>query len=89
MIERLPNHYRSACKEHCALWERCRAQALAAGQPIVLGDLAAEQLAAAGSITRALDLWNGNGRPPENEAEATLMEALREAGQVLDRIANG
>lgn len=89
MIERLPNNYRSACKEHCALWERCRAHALMTGQPIVLGDLAAEQLAAAGSISRALDLWNGRGRPPENEAEATLMEALREAGQVLDRIANG
>ena len=89
MIERLPNNYRSACKEHCALWERCRTHALAAGQPIVLGDLAAEQLAAAGSITRALDLWNGRGRPPENEAEAILMTALREAGQVLDRIAHG
>ena len=89
MIERLPNNYRSACKEHCALWQRCRAHALMTGQPIVLGDLAAEQLAAAGSISRALDLWNGRGRPPENEAESTLTEALREAGQVLDRIANG
>ncbi len=89
MIERLPNNYRSACKEHCTLWERCRAHALMTGQPIVLGDLAAEQLAAAGSISRALDLWKGRGRPPENEAEATLMEGLREAGQVLDRIANG
>ena len=89
MIDRLPNNYRSACKEHCALWERCRAHALMSGQPIVLGDLAAEQLAAAGSISRALDLWHGRGRAPENEAELTLMEALREAGQVLDRIANG
>ena len=89
MIERLPNNYRSACKEHCALWERCRAHALAAGQPIILGDLAAEQLAAAGSIPRALDLLDGRGRPPDNEAEATLMEALRDAGQALDRIANG
>jgi hypothetical protein len=89
MIERLPNNYCSACKEHCALWERCRAHALAAGQPIILGDLAAEQLAAAGSIPRALDLLSGRGRPPDNEAEATLAEALRDAGQVLDRIANG
>jgi hypothetical protein len=61
MIERLPNNYMSACKEHCALWERCRAHALMTGQPIVLGDLAAEQLAAAGSIPRALDLWRGRG----------------------------
>lgn len=89
MIERLPNNYRSACKEHCALWERCRAHALAAGQPIILGDLAAEQLAAAGSIHRALDLLSGRGRPPDNDAEATLAAALRDAGQVLDRIANG
>lgn len=89
MIEQLPNNYRSACKEHCALWERCRAQALAAGQPIILGDLAAEQLAAAGSIPRALDLLSGRGRPPDNEAEAALARALRDAGQMLDRIANG
>lgn len=89
MIERLPNNYRSACKEHCALWERCRAHALAAGQPIILGDLAAEQLAAAGSIPRALDLMGGRGRPPHNEAEATLAAALRDASQELDRIANG
>lgn len=89
MIERLPNNYRSACKEHCALWERCRAQALAAGQPIILGDLAAEQLAAAGSISRAIDLLDGRGRPPDNEAESTLAADLRAAAQLLDRIANG
>lgn len=89
VIERLPNNYRSHCKEHCALWERCRAHALATGQPIILGDLAAEQLAAAGSLSRALDLLDGRGRPPDNEAEATLAAGLREAGLVLDRIANG
>lgn len=89
VIERLPNNYRSNCKEHCALWERCRAQALATGQPIILGDLAAEQLAAAGSISRALDLLDGRGRPPDNEAEAALAAGLRDAGLVLDRIANG
>ena len=33
MIERLPNNYRSACKEHCALWERCRAHALVPASP--------------------------------------------------------
>ena len=89
VIEQLPNNYRSACKEHCALWERCRAQALAAGQPIILGDLAAEQLAAAGSIARALDLLDGRGRPPDNRAEAALSEELRAASLLLDRIANG
>ena len=89
MIEHIPNSYRSNCKEHCALWERCRAQALAAGQPIILGDLAAEQLAAAGSIARAFDLLDGRGRPPDNRAEAALAADLRAAGQLLDRIAHG
>jgi hypothetical protein len=89
VIEQIPNNYQSSCKEHCALWERCRAQALAAGQPIILGDAAAEQLAAAGSITRALDLLDGHGRPPDNRAEAALATELRAAALVLDRIANG
>ncbi|MBR0863480.1 hypothetical protein JQ614_17215 [Bradyrhizobium diazoefficiens] len=89
VIDQIPNNYRSNCKEHCALWEHCRAQALAAGQPIILGDAAAEQLAAAGSITRALDLLDGRGRPPENHAEAALGAELRAAALLLDRIANG
>jgi hypothetical protein len=89
VIDQIPNNYRSNCKEHCALWERCRAQALTAGQPIVLGDAAAEQLAAAGSITRALDLLDGRGRPPDNRAEAALATELRAAALLLDRIANG
>lgn len=71
------------------MWEHCRAQALAAGQPIILGDAAAEQLAAAGSITRALDLLDGRGRPPENYAEAALAAELRAAALLLDRTANG
>lgn len=89
VVESLPNNYRSNCKEHCALWERCRAQALAAGQPIILGEQAAEQLAAAGSISRALDLLDGRGRPPDNGAEVALAAGLRDAAQLLDRIANG
>lgn len=89
VIDQIPNNYQSNCKEHCALWERCRAQALAAGEPTILGDAAAEQLAAAGSITRALDLLDGRGRPPDNRAEAALATELRAAGLLLDRIANG
>ncbi|MER9291494.1 hypothetical protein NKI71_14725 [Mesorhizobium sp. M0510] len=89
IIEQLPNHYCSACKEHCALWQRCRAQAQAQGQPIILGEQAAEQLAAAGSIGRAVDLLDGTGRPPDNRAEETLTAELRAASALLDRIANG
>lgn len=88
-LEQLPNHYCSSCKEHCALWQHCRAQAQAQGNAIILGDQAAEQLAAAGSLNRAMDLLNGGGRPPDNRAEAVLAAELRAASALLDRIANG
>jgi len=89
VIDQLPNNYRSNCKEHCALWEHCRAQALSVGLPIILGDQAAEQLAAAGSISRAIALLDGTGRAPDNRAEAALATELRAASALLDRIANG
>lgn len=79
VLASVPNSYRPSCKEHCALWEQCRGQALAARDPIVLGDLAAEKLAAAGSIDRALDIMSGTGAPPRNPAEAALGEELRAA----------
>lgn len=89
VIESLPNHYCSTCKEHCSLWKHCRAQAQAQGNAIILGDQAAEQLAAAGSLNRAMDLLNGAGRPPDNRAEAVLSAELRAASLLLERIANG
>lgn len=89
VIEALPNHYCSSCKEHCALWQHCRAQAQVQGDSIILGDQAAEQLAAAGTLNRAMDLLNGSGRPPDNRAEAVLAAELQAASALLDRIANG
>src|SRR5690606_7049693 len=89
VIVALPNHYCSSCKEHCALWQHCRAQAQAQGNSVILGDQAAEQLAAAGSLNRAMDLLNGTGRPPDNRAEAVLAAELQAASALLDRIANG
>lgn len=89
VIEGLPNHYCSTCKEHCSLWKHCRAQAQAQGNAIILGDQAAEQLAAAGSLNRAMDLLNGAGRPPDNRAEAVLAAELQAASLLLERIANG
>jgi len=88
-IDSIPNNFGSACKEHCALTARCRAQAQAQGAPVTLGDQAAEQLAAAGSVVRALALMQGRGRPPDNPAEAVLARQLRQGAAILDRIANG
>jgi hypothetical protein len=90
MLSSIPNNYRSACKEYCAMWAHCRGQALAASDPVILGDMAAEQLAAAGSVERALDLMNGVGRPPRNAAEAALAAQLRLADQSLQgAVTNG
>jgi hypothetical protein len=85
VLASVPNHYRPSCKEHCGLWEQCRRQALTTRHPIVLGDLAAEKLAAAGSIDRALDLMTGAGPPPRNPAEAALGAELQAADALFRR----
>jgi hypothetical protein len=90
VLSTLPNHYRSSCKEHCDLWRICRTRALAAGEPVVLGELAAEQLAAAGTLPRALDLLNGRGPPIRTAAEAILAEQLGNAdAELRQAVRNG
>ena len=83
VISQVPNNYRPSCKEHCAMWQHCRAQALEQRHPVILGDQAAELLAPAGSIDRALELMRGV--PPRNAAEATLADKLRTADHVFRR----
>ena len=85
VLASVPNNYRPACKEHCSLWEHCRSQCIATRHPVVLGDLAAEQLATVGSIDRALDLMMGTGAPPRNATEAALAAALQAADQARER----
>jgi hypothetical protein len=79
VLESIPNSYRSSCREYCALAQHCKQAAVASGDPAILGDLARETLAAAGSISRALDLLRGSGAPPRTSAERALAEQLREA----------
>lgn len=88
VLETVPNNYRPNCKEHCAMWEHCRARAQAESHPIILGDHAAEKLAAAGSLNRAIELMTSAGAPPRNAAEAALASELR-AGDEAFRKAVG
>ncbi|MBY0336850.1 MAG: hypothetical protein K2X11_09560 [Acetobacteraceae bacterium] len=88
VLAAVPNAYRASCKEHCALWEHCREQAHAGRHPSVLGDVAAEQLAAAGSIDRAIELMTGAGAPPRNAGEENLARTLRAANDAFLRVAN-
>jgi hypothetical protein len=85
VLETVPNNYRPGCKEHCAMWEHSRARAQAGSHPIILGDHAAEKLAAAGSLTRALELMAGTGAPPRNAAEAALAAELQAGDQAFRR----
>jgi len=85
VLAAIPNHYRSGCREHCALWTHCRDQAVAASQPILLGEDASEYLAAAGSLGRAVELMHGTGLPPRNAAEQALAAELLGANQLFRR----
>jgi len=79
ILESIANSYRASCREHCALAQHCKQRAVANRDPAILGDYAKEALAAAGSVSRALDLLKGTGAPPRTPAERALSEQLRDA----------
>jgi hypothetical protein len=77
VLERIPNNYNETCKEHCPLARGCKAQALALGDPVILGSSAKEMLAAAGTVPRALQLLRGDR--PRSAQERALQTELRTA----------
>lgn len=83
VLDSIPNNYMPTCKEFCALAGRCKQQAVAAGNPVLLGNQAREVLSPAGSIRRALELLRNNGIPAASRGQAILQEDLREAEEVL------
>lgn len=82
VLDAIPNHYTDTCREHCALAERCKQQAVALADPVLLGGYAREELAPAGDLARALELLGGTGASPrtahERELQGRLQEARRE-----------
>jgi hypothetical protein len=84
-LQAIPNHYVSSCREHCALAERCKQQAIATGDPVLLGDTAREELAVAGSLSRTLALLNTQGPAPSTAQERALHMRLHEALQEYER----
>src|SRR5262249_33234403 len=80
-LDQIPNHYVPGCREHCALAHQCKAQALRCGDPVVIHPRAREELAAAGSLRRTLQLLRGGADPEgaeERELQARLQAALTE-----------
>lgn len=89
VLSTLPHHYRASCKEHCDLWGICRSRAMAAGDPVILGEQAAEQFAAAGTLSRVLELLNARGPAPRTAAESILAEQLQSADTELRKAVRG
>jgi hypothetical protein len=78
VLEQLPNNYQESCREFCALAPRCKERAVAVGDPILLGNRAREEFAAAGSLARVIELLEGRGTPPQTPAEQALQARLLE-----------
>jgi hypothetical protein len=78
VLDAIPCNYLESCREHCGLARHCKEQALAAGDPVLLGGRAREELAAAGTLERTLALMHG-GATPGTPEEAALATGLREA----------
>jgi len=68
-----PTHYSEACLSFCDLVPRCHARAIAADDPIVLGD-DVKRLLGQTTITRATELLHG--AEPRDEREADLQRQL-------------
>ena len=79
VFDSLPFNYMPNCREHCALAKTCKARAVAEGNPVLLGLQTKEELAAAGSIGRAIELMLGVGPAPRTPEEAALQRRLQEA----------
>lgn len=86
VLDAVPTNYVESCREHCALAPQCKQAAVACGDPVLLGTPAREELAAAGSLGRAVDLVRGRARPrtaEERALQARLLEALGEYQQAV------
>ena len=79
VLDAIPANYVEGCREHCALAARCKQEAAQRGDPVLLGGRAREELAAAGSIERGLELMYGRGPAPASPEQAALAEQLQDA----------
>ncbi len=79
VLDAIPNHFRESCKEHCALAKQCKAAAILAGDPAILGDIARETLHAPQTLGRVIDLLHGRGFAPITPAEEAVRSDLQRA----------
>jgi hypothetical protein len=85
VLRALPINWLPGCKEHCELAPFCKARALVASNPMLLGPAAREAYAAASTLRRVLELRDGTGPPPGSAEEAALAVRLRGRDQAYRR----
>jgi hypothetical protein len=86
VLDAVPANYLDSCREHCALAPKCKQEAVACGDPALIGSQAREELAAAGSLGRAVGLMRGREQPQTAEERALqirLQEILGEYSQAV------
>ena len=75
-LEELPTCYREVCRTFCPLAEPCKAQAIAAASPVLLGTAATGELAGISDLRRAAALLFGDATPtPEETATVGRLRA--------------
>jgi len=89
VLDSIPNNYLPSCREYCAMSLHCKQEAVALGNPVLLGTRAGEELAAAGSIGRTIDLLQNRGRPARTPAEASLQAELQDVLREYQEVVNG
>jgi len=81
-VAHTPTEYSEACLLFCDLAPRCHEEALAAGNPAVLGNDVRRFLGPV-SLHRAMELLDGD--PPANETEADLVRRIEEVEWMVAR----
>lgn len=89
VLDSIPNNYLPSCREYCAMALHCKQEAVTLGNPVLLGTRAGEELAAAGSIGRTIDLLRNRGRPARTQAEASLQAELQDVLREYQEVVNG
>lgn len=89
ILDSIPNNYLPECREYCALALHCKQEAVSSGNPVLLGKRASEELAAAGSLGRTLDLLRSREQPARTEAEGMLQAELQDVFQDYQEVLNG
>jgi hypothetical protein len=89
ILDAISGNYIESCREHCALAPRCKALAVAAADPVLIGGTAREELAGAGSLTRALDLLHDRSRPRTPQEEALAVRLKDALGEYRRAVGNG